>query len=295
MRLTTVLLTICTAAFTSAPMPAAAGPIVESGNLLVNPGAETGSLGPWESIGFSVSDQPASLPAGTIDATEGDWWFRTDSEIQFEPDDPGGITRAQLIPMRQVAVDVRDLGEITAVTFGGDAFGVYEILTGAPTLVRMDGVFAIQFLDKDLDPLAGGNFGNGISQIPFFLDENPETALNFNETIEAPDGLAFLLFLAEMNPRAVGSPGDLVRYRLGFDDLHLSVTYQVPEPTGFALAAVGAFLVTFFSFVSRTRRATCLRATGWTANGTTRLNWLTGCPTRGPRAMGLRVATLSST
>ena len=81
-----------------AALPAtAAGPLLESGNLLVNPGAATVSLAPWESIGFSVTNQPASLPAETIDATEGDWWFRADFEIafQFDASTAGGAAIGQ--------------------------------------------------------------------------------------------------------------------------------------------------------------------------------------------------------
>lgn len=257
MRLTTVLLTICTAALALVPLRAPAGPIVESGNLLVNPGAETGSLGPWESIGFSVSDQPASLPAGTIDATDGDWWFRADSDIEIDDESSSTLVKIGIVPMLQKRIDVRGFGHIESITFGGDAFGVFEVLAGSPQLVRMDGVLQIQLFDEDLQAIPGGQFGGGEFARFFSMEANPGETLDLHDTIVPLEGLAFISFLAQMNPRVVGSAGDSALFHLAFDDLHLSVAYQVPELAGLTLAALGAFLVTFLRIVSRPRRAAC--------------------------------------
>ena len=247
MRVATVLLTICTAAFALETVPSAAGPIVESGNLLVNPGAETGALSPWESIGFSVSDQPATLPAGTIDATEGDWWFRTDMDIAITADDgpPGTIVKVELIPMQQKFIDVQGLGHIESITFGGDAFGVYEVLGGNPQLVRMDVAYLVQLLDEDMNPVGNGAPGVASFGVSVFMEENPDQEFDFRETVSISEQPAFLRFLAQMNPRVVGTLGDSVRFRLGFDDLHLSLTYQVPEPSTFGLAVLGTLLLFF--------------------------------------------------
>ena len=80
------------------------------------------------------------------------------------------------------------------------------------------GVILTQFYDQDLQPLGGE-----ISIFPFFMEGNPGVDTEIRRSAEAPEGLGFILFLAEMNPRVVGGSGDRVRFHLGFDDLHLSV------------------------------------------------------------------------
>ena len=52
---------------------------IHTGNILVNPGGETGSIAPWIPNAFtSLASSSASLPGGTVDATEGTYWFMAD-------------------------------------------------------------------------------------------------------------------------------------------------------------------------------------------------------------------------
>jgi hypothetical protein len=104
------------AALFSMLLLASTGQAETTGNLLENPGAETGTTEPW-GTSDGVQEGPLTIGEATLDATEGTHWFVADEHV--------GITQVTqgtgyLIHYLTQAVDLRGLGTIESVTMRGD-------------------------------------------------------------------------------------------------------------------------------------------------------------------------------
>ena len=123
---------------------------VSSGNLIQNPGAESGDL-PWGLDSFGptlVQNGPLSLSNGVaIVATEGSHFFGAD--VIYSDDE--GFLNSGTASIRQT-IDVRPFPSITSMTLGMDAMAAGETLSGDGVAnVRADAV--VFFLDESLNSL----------------------------------------------------------------------------------------------------------------------------------------------
>ncbi len=231
MRLQTLTLATFAAAFAMGLSGAPALAAV-TGNLLVNPGAETG-LSPWTlGLGTSVTG-PRSLSGGAIDATEGSAWFFGDVELTNEG---SGTHAAGGVGFRQL-VDVRPYSGIQSVTYGLDYFGIGEMLDGTGEL-RLRGQVTLLFRDSSLTYLDFSQsydslFGHYVNT-PFYLNDHRATA-------PLPAGTAYIEFTysveAQVQNYSAEEPAT-GHFLVGADDLYLSLQL-VPEPSALVLASAG--------------------------------------------------------
>lgn len=231
-RLTEALLLFAFTLFT-----AVACASVTTGNLLTNPGGEAGSESPWilgSRTEFSGSS--ATLPGGSISATEGTYWFKGDET--FGTGSPG-INQVDLAKITQQFVDVGSLGPIESLTLGADFFGVAEPISGQFNSLKMVPRFGLTFYDSNLSFLG---FlietlpGEDISGVTSFLHDLRVTIT----TASIPATTSFVHFTVE-NEIEIDSITSLATTQLitGIDDAFISVTYSIPEPSAILLASFG--------------------------------------------------------
>ncbi len=219
-------------------LPAAAG--MMTGNLLLNAGGETGVAAPWTfSSSTILASAPATFGSHSLAASEGSHWFRIDLNSTLTGAAAGNGVNFNGNHINQV-VDVRALGQILSVTFGGDLLGVGEITSGNGTF-SMGGRFAITFLDQNLVGLGGRSAGpNNFSiAMPTVIQDVRGVATTI------PTGTAFIRFTASSTLQVITNDGGDVQARAiqGHDDLFLAIEHEspqpVPEPSSVFLLAVG--------------------------------------------------------
>lgn len=215
------------------------GDVVTTGNLIINPGFETGILAPTidaNSPQGTVVSGPASMPAGSIQATEGQHWYKLPYAAYSVY--PSGTTAYGLMQIEQT-VDVRDFESIDSVTVGGDVFGVGQVWRSGHW-VGMRATPIACFLD------AGGqtlSFDIGDSHSTSLFSPRIMNDIRFTLT-DIPAGTAYVRYVFDVD-MLVSGDGDTLGYAeaiLGVDDLFLSVTgTPIPEPATL-LCCIAAFI-----------------------------------------------------
>lgn len=203
-----------------------------TGNLAINPGAEAGA-DPWTQDITYHAPGPVDLGFTALSASEGLAFFYSDRTWTFL----NGTTTSGSITQ---TVDVRGLGPIESVQYGGDLALVADVLAGSGEVTARPLVFvefrneAKQFLaiatgyEDPIDPSAG---------LAVFDD------LRYSAVV--PPETAFLVFGLQDNISLVSDPAMQleVRFVNRIDDAYLALTLPEPEPAAAGaavLAALGA-------------------------------------------------------
>ena len=109
---------------------------------LTNPGAETGDLSGWDyTYNVSAVSGPRSLGTGTINATEGTYWFMGQKPYTYNTSIAYGV-----IYMDRT-VDVSSFSSIASIHFGGDYSAHGEIADGVGSL-QVINYFYLWYYDK---------------------------------------------------------------------------------------------------------------------------------------------------
>ena len=118
---------------------------VVTGNLLQNPSGESGVLTPWTQYPGSLVSGPAELlPIGTVGPTDGSFWFRRDTSYARTTE--GGSSYGNRVLSQMV--NISSFGNIQSIEFGGDFFGVGQVLSGNATITNQDSV-SLTFFASD--------------------------------------------------------------------------------------------------------------------------------------------------
>jgi len=207
------------AALLSMLLLASAGQAETTGNLLGNPGAETGTTEPWNTDD-EVQAGPLTIGGATLDATEGTHWFVADKHINITQGPRPGF---QIDFLSQV-IDLRGLGTIESLTLRGDFFGAGEVVSGSATDLEWRVEVNAYFYDEDEQVLDGAFFVS--APVPLgALEAFPDLTFSADTV---PAGTAtvevqYLVSLAtEIRPTDV-LPVD-VHVAIGSDDLVVTAT-----------------------------------------------------------------------
>lgn len=231
------------AAFIGIAIAAGPAPGQPPDNLAVNPGAEVG-VDPWTlDVNTHHAAFVTSLGFVLLSASEGFAFFYTDRTQTSD-----GITASGVAYQ---TIDVRGLGPIESVTYGGDLAHIADVLAGSGA-VGMRSIAFVEFRDA-ADQFLGTASSNA--------DEIDPTAgftafadLRY-ETTEVPVDTAFIVFGLGDNIRLQSDSGMQleVRFVTRIDDAFLTVT--VPEG-GSAAGGVVAIAALLLGASARGRRHT---------------------------------------
>jgi hypothetical protein len=204
---------------------------LSTGNLLRDPSGEQGGFFDWvrQFPEPRLVSEPVSLPSGTLQATDGDYWFMAERRIRTQAGDLGAL--AESIEFYQT-VDILPFisGPAVSVTVGGDYFAVSQIFEGHGTaLLRPDNFLRF---DHGGPAFASTVFPHSIPA------DSPLVLHDVRITVPLPSGVTAIEFTARSSfgfstPDRTSIDGLGI---VGIDDLYLSVAY-VPEPTTVPLFA----------------------------------------------------------
>lgn len=192
-----------------------AGPI--SGNLLINPGAETGDMTGWTSVvlGFNAIDYPLGLGEDTIDKTEGDWYF-----ARYQSGGTGSNITAYIWQRVDVSTYALDSGIVEA-TFGGDSMGATTRSSpGGSTNAR----YNLNFYNESDALISSTGWYWAMSQ-----SASPESTLDFRQTAAVPAETVYINFYG-----AIYDGTTSYSTYHGLDDLFLQLddpSAVIPEPS----------------------------------------------------------------
>lgn len=237
---------------------AAAGPALAqtTGNLLVNPGGELGQA-PWMFGGVTehYASGPTNLGFVTLSASEGTAFFYTDRTFSSD-----GLTASGSVYQ---TVDVRGLGAIGSVFYGGDLAHIAEVLAGSGQ-VGMIPIISVEFYDEadgfldsalgsehSVDPTAGLVVFDGLRY----------------ETTKAPPQTAFIRLILQDNISLQSNPGMQlqVRFVTRIDNAYLAVAAPEAGRGATGAAAIAALVACAALRRNRSAPADAIHHAGGTA------------------------------
>lgn len=206
------------------------GTTFTTGNLLSNPGGESGVAAPWGLNGEPLQSTPASLSTGTISASEGTYWFKAQQSYTLSGPTTisgGGGALGQFF-------DVTAFPNPQSITVGGDFFGVGQVTAGAGSVFQTS-MLRVLFYSPSFATL-----GDVFVNVPAFNIGSPAILDDFRSTIAVPAGTAQISFNVYNSFKfAITSSGTAhADGILGSDDFYASLTY-VPEPSAIVLGGLG--------------------------------------------------------
>jgi hypothetical protein len=190
---------------------------------LVNAGAESGNMSGWDSYvpsEVSAVSGPSSLGNYTINATEGNYWFK--GSAPFYTTDSSSY---YVLSMRQ-SIDVSLFNYISSIHFGGDFQACGILYSGNNTEIYNS--LTLKFFDANLNSL-----GNDMIWDRTYHDVNNKY---YSETIDRWDNsipIGTKLIGLEVSVSGGTNGSSFGRTLAGVDNLFMTVTGTsfVPEPS----------------------------------------------------------------